>query len=799
MATVWLARDLKHDRLVAIKLLRPELGDVSGAARFASEIGIVAKLNHPNILGVIDSGIVEAEGRAAPYYVMPHVEGPSLSALLAQGEKLSVNEALRLAAEVADALAFAHSRGIVHRDIKPGNILIQAGHALVADFGVAIALDAATVGGRHHTQAGQIMGTPVYMSPEQASGATRMDGRSDLYSLGCVLYEMLAGAPPFGATTPQAMIVAHLGTPPPPLASRRPDLPPGVAATVHRALEKMPEARFATASEFRDALERHRSSIGVRRRWWPTAALVAAVALLFWLAPWRSRAGHAGPGSDVVVLLSGFRDRTGTLRAEAAALDDALRSELQAVPGIRVIDAGDQPEVPVDTLRGRYGADWIIRASVDKVGDSIGATIRVIDASNGAEVRSGLLRQASAGALQAAAVAYPAGSLFSVVRSAMDSIVLDRWLASLGPDTATADLRQRARVIRGRSGDALVTVGPRRMLEDLDQADSLLALAEARSPSSALPAYERASLGILTGFQVLAARQTFPDSAWLPASDAMFRRALPSADVAVMRAPNAADAWFIRSQLYQWLLMVTQDPSWRDLALRDLRKATALAGSRPDIWRERAVTELASGQYRDALFSAQQGEAVDYLHVNGADLRYRRSYAEMALGMYDKASESCRSGAREFPGSAYFVTCEAEVLGRSSARATDADMVLRLSDSLARSAEGRLTPIVVDELRLFAAAILARSGQQERAARTYETATARWSGAVDPVLLLDAVYARQMMGDPDSALVMAARVVRQDSATAANIEREPWYQELRRDPGFPAAMKGISPGETQRR
>src|SRR5678815_1952479 len=125
MATVWLARDLKHDRLVAIKLLRPELGVPAGAERFASEIGIVAKLNHPNILGVIDSGIVQVDGLTAPYYVMPHVEGPSLSALLARGERLPVNEALRLAAEVADALAFAHSRGIVHRDVKPGNILIQ--------------------------------------------------------------------------------------------------------------------------------------------------------------------------------------------------------------------------------------------------------------------------------------------------------------------------------------------------------------------------------------------------------------------------------------------------------------------------------------------------------------------------------------------------------------------------------------------------------------------------------------------------------------------------------------------------
>ncbi len=451
MATVWLARDLKHDRLVAIKLLRPELAVPVGADRFASEIGIVAKLNHPNILGVLDSGVVQIDGVTAPYYVMPHVEGPSLSALLSRGEKLEVNEALRLAAEVADALAFAHSRGVVHRDVKPGNILIQAGHALVADFGVAIALDAATRGGRN-TMSGEILGTPVYMSPEQASGATRLDGRSDIYSLGCVLYEMLSGDPPFTGNTPQAMIVAHLSEPPPPLASKRPGISPALAATVHRALEKKPSDRYANAGEFRDALERLRTSIALRRQWWPTAALVVAVAAFFWWSPWRRRAGEAAPGGETVVLLSGFRDRSGTMRAEGAALDDAMRLELQKVPGLKVIDVGDQPELPVDTLRKRYRADWIIRGVVDQIGDSVGATVRVVDASNGAEVRSGMLRQASPATLQAAATALGEESLFGTVRYAMDSVLHRPLVARASvPIAQRPSARARARVDRGAS------------------------------------------------------------------------------------------------------------------------------------------------------------------------------------------------------------------------------------------------------------------------------------------------------------------------------------------------------------
>ncbi len=794
MATVWLARDLKHDRMVAIKLLRPELAIPVGADRFAREIGIVAKLNHPNILGVIDSGIVQADGLSAPYYVMPHVEGPSLSALLAQGEKLEINEALRLAAEVADALAFAHSRGVVHRDVKPGNILIQAGHALVADFGVAIALDAATAGGRHQTLAGEVLGTPVYMSPEQASGELRPDGRSDVYSLGCVLYEMLSGDPPFMGNTPQAMIVAHLSTPPPPLAARRPDLPPGVAAAVHRALEKLPADRYANAGEFRDALERLRTSIVVRGRWWPMAALLVVVAALFWWSTGRRETRNT-PGSETVVLLSGFRDRSGTLRAEGAALDDALRLELQQVPGIRVIDVGDQPEMPVDTLRARYRADWLVRGSLDRIGDSVGATVRVVDAGTGTEVRSGVLREPSPSSIQAAATAVGQGSLFATVRYALDSVLLDRWLLDLGADSATTEMSQRARMITRRATDALTSVGPRRMLEELAVADSLLAVAAAKNPRSAQAAYSRAALGNETGYALIAAHQYFPDSTWLPSPMDAFQRALPFASEAVQRAPESPDARFLRAKLYGWLLNVTADPAWRDSSLADLRKASTLAGGRADIWARRAAVENAAGLWTDARFSAEQGQAVDFLHTNAETLLLRKSEAELKLGHRDSAQAGCRSGARQFPGNSYFIDCEATVLGRLSSDPADAERVLALADSLTRRGTGDLSPIVPDQLGLLAVAILARAKLADSAGRQYDRVVSRWRGAVDPILLLDAAYARQALGDLDSALTIVARVVREDPGSGSGVERDPWYEPLRRQPGFPAAMKGIPPSE----
>ncbi|MDX2207808.1 MAG: protein kinase [Gemmatimonadales bacterium] len=247
MATVYLAEDLKHRRQVAIKVMRPELSQTLGAGRFLREVEIAAKLSHPNILPVHDSGEVQG----ILYYVMPVVEGESLPARLKRERQLPVTEALRLAREVAEALAYAHKRGFVHRDIKPANILLSEGHALVADFGIARAMEQ---GGQSLTQTGLAIGTPHYMSPEQASGATDLDGRSDIYALGCVLYEMIAGEPPFTGPTAQAVIMRSMTEAPRPLEQTRTSLPSAVGAVVTRALAKSPADRYATGTEMVEAL-----------------------------------------------------------------------------------------------------------------------------------------------------------------------------------------------------------------------------------------------------------------------------------------------------------------------------------------------------------------------------------------------------------------------------------------------------------------------------------------------------------------------------------------------------------------
>jgi len=250
MATVYLALDLKHHRHVAIKVLRPELAATLGADRFLLEIETTAQLTHPHILPLLDSGGTDG----VLFYAMPYIEGESLRDRLTREKQLPLDDALQLTREVAEALAYAHSRGVIHRDIKPENILLEAGHAVVADFGIARALGAA--GGPRLTGTGMSLGTPAYMSPEQAGGESELDGRSDLYSLGCVLYEMLGGEPPYTGLTPAMVMAKKLSEPLPRISVIRETVPPGVEAVLGKALARTPADRFATCTQFAEALAR---------------------------------------------------------------------------------------------------------------------------------------------------------------------------------------------------------------------------------------------------------------------------------------------------------------------------------------------------------------------------------------------------------------------------------------------------------------------------------------------------------------------------------------------------------------
>jgi serine/threonine-protein kinase len=294
MATVYLAHDLRHDRKVALKVLRPELAAVIGAERFLAEIKLTANLQHPHILPLFDSG--EADGFL--YYVMPFIEGESLRDRLRREKQLPVEDAVRIGHEVADALDYAHRHGVIHRDIKPENILLHDGRALVADFGIALA---ASKAGSRMTETGMSLGTPHYMSPEQAMGERDITARSDVYALGCVLYETLTGEPPFTGPTAQAIVAKVLTATPEPVTNLRRTVPSGLAAAVHRALERLPADRWPSAASFAAVLTGDLTGAGTVRlpapmgrhgRRWAAPALAALLAVA--AAVLGFRAGRAG-------------------------------------------------------------------------------------------------------------------------------------------------------------------------------------------------------------------------------------------------------------------------------------------------------------------------------------------------------------------------------------------------------------------------------------------------------------------------------------------------------------------------
>ncbi len=345
MATVFLAKDLRHGRPVAIKVVRPELSGPGGVARFLREIELAARLQHPHILPVFDSGTVDdGAGGQTPYFVMPFVEGETLRARLGRDTRLTVDEAISLTAEVADALGYAHAQGVVHRDIKPENILMSGGHAVVADFGVAKAIEsgAAPSGGAAAglTQVGFAIGTPNYMAPEQATGRDLVDARADQYSLGCVLYEMLAGSPPFAGGSPQSVVARTMTAPRPHVGKVRPDVSSELEDVVIRAMAIEPRDRYSDMATLASSLRQARATVRPRGR---TMAVVAAAAIaagaagaVAWLATRPSAIAVTEEAETIAVLP--FNASGPGVDVLGEGMVDLLTTNLQGVGGITAVD-----------------------------------------------------------------------------------------------------------------------------------------------------------------------------------------------------------------------------------------------------------------------------------------------------------------------------------------------------------------------------------------------------------------------------------------------------------------------------
>jgi serine/threonine-protein kinase len=437
MSTVFEAKDIRLDRTVAVKLLDRAVTGTIGVERFVREIAITARLQHPHILTLIESG----KDDGLVYYVMPFVGGESLRERLTREPQFPVAEAVWIAREVADALAYAHAQGVVHRDIKPENILISGGHALVADFGIARAIESCNVCGPSAgiTAVGLPIGTPAYMSPEQAEGRPDVDGRSDVYSLGCVLFEMLAGRPPFVGRNARTVMTQHVTTPPPSLLEMRPGLTPGVVEAIDRAIAKDPEERYATAKEFGNVLQflaatevveqatpaEVRAS-GAGRRLTPAsvtpvpapvepeqasgnrtglwlllgAALVAlALGIAVLTGPTTTPSdptaspgrGAAARGSSIAVMpLANYGSDSGSAFM-SEGLTEELIAQLAGVRGLKVISrtsvmALQGKGLTIPQIADTLGVDHVLEGSVQRSGERIRVTLQLIDARTDAHL-----------------------------------------------------------------------------------------------------------------------------------------------------------------------------------------------------------------------------------------------------------------------------------------------------------------------------------------------------------------------------------------------------------------------------
>jgi eukaryotic-like serine/threonine-protein kinase len=593
MATVFLAEDLKHHRQVALKVLKPELAHAVGAERFLREIATTANLRHPHILPLFDSGRVGD----LPYYVMPYVEGETLRERLDREKQLPVEEALEIAREVADALDYAHRRGVIHRDIKPGNILLEGGHAVVADFGIARAVDAA--GGEPLTETGLSIGTPTYMSPEQATTEAQPDARSDEYALGCVLFEMLAGQPPFSGASAGAVIRQHIAVEPPPITALRPAVPADVAAAVGKALAKDPADRFGDVGQFREALRTPADRTGPdaaaperrprRRRMLGIAAglvLVAAVVVILLVR----NGGGASPTDQASVAVLPFSDLSPD-RSDAylgAGIAETLTDALAQVPGLKVSERTSAPdrsrgEEPREIGR-QLGVANVLDGSVQRSGGRLRIIARLVRTSDGVSIWSDRFDK-------------NADSIFTLqdeVASAVAEALRGKLLArGTTAGTGTRNLQAYDAYLRGRFH------WKKRDVPDLVQAIGYFDQAIARDSS-----YAQAWTGLADAWLVLPFYgDTIPSSEAIP-------RARRAAERALSLNPDLAEA---HTSLAYALTVYYWD--WK-AAGREFRRAIQLDPRYPTAHKWYADLLIMLGRPQESLAEAQRAAALDPRSVN---------------------------------------------------------------------------------------------------------------------------------------------------------------------------------------
>ena len=787
-ATVYLAHDARHDRPVALKILRTDLAAALGTGRFLREIAIAGRLTHPHILPLYDSG----SAGDSLFYVMPYIAGETLRRRLARERQLPVETTLGIARQLADALSFAHRHNVLHRDIKPENILLEDDQAYIADFGIARAIQVSA--DDTLSEPGLAIGTPAYMSPEQAGGNGQLDARSDLYSLACVLYEMLAGEPPHTGPTAQAILARQQCEVPRSLRVLRPSVPVRVEAAIMKALAKAPADRFAGVAEFVNELDAAVASPAPVRGPWSRRALLASAVVLGiggvgWLAQWvpssvvgGNTAAEADPTHVAVLYFDDLSDK-GTLRPVADGLTEDLIDALGQVSALHVVSPnGVRPyagrRTPPDSIARGLGVGTLVSGSVERSGDILRVTTRLIDAPSGLQLQSHTME-------------YPFGHLFTLqdelaqevsrfLRERLGREVLLRerrkgtsnvaaWEhAQLGETS-----RQTARTL-STQGDASPT------MRALDLADSQFARAASLDPKWVDPVVSRGWVAV--------DRMELSDAQPSDSLERWYRQGLAHAGRALIMRPNYPPALELRGTLkyHYWLAADTAVTPGRDAEV-DLRAGAVQANpAQARAWGTLSALLQATGQLAEANLIAARAYEADAFLGDSPQILFRLYHTSMDLGRERDAGRWCETGRSRFPRDWRFTFCALRILARADSSRGNIEKAWTLVADL----EPLSPPGYLRRWQIIVAGVLGRAGLSDSADAVIRRA--RTAASSDPELDFYEAEARMVLGDSEAALRLLERYLKTNPRFRSYLRVYPLFRPLSADPRF-RVLVGDSP------